>query len=64
MVAKFRDLNKKELKQQRQRRQGQLEKKKTKKTIDLDQQSKNSARASLFFVRFLAVVARLRRETY
>ena len=64
MVAKFRDLNNRELKQQRQRRQRELEKKTTTKTIDLDQQSKNSARASLFFVRFLAVVARLRREAY
>ena len=34
-----------------------------KKTIDLDKQNNNLARASRFFVHFSAVVARLRRET-
>ena len=34
-----------------------------KKAIGLDRQNNNFARASRFFVHFLAVVARLRRET-
>ena len=34
-----------------------------KKAIDLDKQNNNFARASRFFVRFSAVVARLQRET-
>ena len=34
-----------------------------KKSMDLDKQNNNFAGASLFFVRFSAVVARLQRET-
>ena len=34
-----------------------------KKTIELDRQNNNFARASRFFVHFLAVVARLQRES-
>ena len=35
----------------------------SKKATGLDRQNKNFARASRFFVRFLAVVARLQRES-
>ena len=35
-----------------------------KKTIDLDQQNNNFARASRFFARFFDVTAQLRRERY
>ena len=53
MIAKFLDHNNRELKQRRH----------VEKAIGLYQQNNNSARASRFFVRFLAIVARLRRET-
>ena len=49
-----------ELKQRRGRRQRERQKKKTK---GLDWQNNNPARPSLSFVHFLAVAARLRRET-
>ena len=47
-----------ELQQRRRRRQQER-----KKAIGLDWQNNNFARASLFFVHFFAVVARLRRES-
>ena len=49
-----------ELKQRRRRLGGNAN---GKKTIELDRQNNNFARASRFFVHFLAVVARLQRES-
>ena len=57
MIAKFLDHNNRELKQRRHVA------KTTEKAVGLYQQNNNSARASRFFIRFLAIVARLRRET-
>ena len=54
-------LNIMELKQRRRRRQQERQQKQ--KTIGLDGQNNNFARASRFFAHFLAFVARLRRET-
>ena len=50
--------NGKELKQRRRRRQRERQ-----KTIGLDKQNSNFARASRFFVHFFAVVARQQRES-
>ena len=58
MVATFLDHNRGEPKQQGRRRQRERQK----KTIGLYQQNNNFARASRFFVHFLAVVASLRLE--
>ena len=50
-----------ELKQRRRRRQQERQKKQ--KTIGLDRQNNNFARASRFFVHFFAVVAKLQGES-
>ena len=58
IVTKFLDHNNRELKQRRRRQQQER-----RKSNKFTQQNNNFARASRFFVHFLAAVARVRRET-
>ena len=52
-----------ELKERRRQRQRQRQREGQKSNLVLDWQNNNFARASRFFVHFLAVVVRLRRES-